>query len=57
MEWLSENWIWVVVLAAFIGMHLFGHGAHGGRGQHNQTSNGAEDAESSRNKSIDHRHH
>lgn len=32
MEWLSQNWIWVVVFAAFIGMHLFGHGGHGGKG-------------------------
>lgn len=32
MQWLAENWIWVVVIAAFIGMHLFGHGGHGGHG-------------------------
>ncbi len=34
MDWLSQNWIWVVVFVAFIGMHLFGHGGHGGRGGH-----------------------
>lgn len=37
MEWLSQNWIWVLVLAAFVAMHLFahgGHGGHGGRGGH-----------------------
>ncbi|MHB1230957.1 MAG: DUF2933 domain-containing protein [Burkholderiales bacterium] len=32
MDWLAQNWIWVVVFAVFIGMHLFGHGGHGGRG-------------------------
>lgn len=28
MDWLAQNW--VLVFAAFIGMHLFGHGGHGG---------------------------
>ena len=32
MDWLSQNWIWILVFAAFIGMHLFGHGHHGGHG-------------------------
>jgi len=37
MEWLAENWIFVIFLAAFVAMHLFGHrhgghGGHGGRG-------------------------
>ena len=26
MDWLAENWVWMLVFAAFIGMHLFGHG-------------------------------
>lgn len=30
MQWLAENWIWMVVIAAMVGMHLFGHGGHGG---------------------------
>lgn len=34
MEWLSQNWFWVVVFVLFFGMHLFGHGGHGGRGGH-----------------------
>ena len=41
MEWLQENWFWVVVFVAFFAMHLFGHcgredhGGHGGGdGQH-----------------------
>jgi hypothetical protein len=30
MDWLAQNWVWVVILVLFIGMHLFGHGGHGG---------------------------
>jgi len=26
MEWLSQNWFFVLILAVFVGMHLFGHG-------------------------------
>ena len=32
MQWISENWVWVLFFVAFIGMHLFGHGGHGGHG-------------------------
>ncbi|NOY67268.1 MAG: DUF2933 domain-containing protein [Gammaproteobacteria bacterium] len=28
MEWLVENWIWVILGVAFILMHVFGHGGH-----------------------------
>ncbi len=34
MDWLAENWFWVLVGIAFIGMHMFGHGGHGGHGTH-----------------------
>ncbi|WP_082765358.1 MULTISPECIES: DUF2933 domain-containing protein [unclassified Phenylobacterium] len=34
MEWLSQNWIWVVAGLAFVALHLFGHGGHGGHGRH-----------------------
>lgn len=30
MEWLSQNWIWVVVAVVFFAAHFFGHGGHGG---------------------------
>jgi len=26
MDWLAQNWIWVVLFILFTGMHLFGHG-------------------------------
>lgn len=34
MEWLAENWIWVIVAVAFFGVHMLGHGSHGGHGGH-----------------------
>jgi hypothetical protein len=30
MERLSQNWLFVLILAVFVGMHLFGHGGCGG---------------------------
>jgi len=33
MEWLSANWVTVLLIAAFIAMHLgHGHGGHRGHG-------------------------
>ena len=32
MEWLQQNWVWVVVFVVFIGMYLFRHRGHGGGG-------------------------
>ena len=29
MDWLADNWIGILVVAAFAGMHLFGHRGHG----------------------------
>lgn len=34
MAWLTANWFWVLILIAFIAMHLFGHGGHGGHSGH-----------------------
>jgi hypothetical protein len=30
MGWFSQNWVWVLFFAAFIAVHMFGHGGHGG---------------------------
>lgn len=30
MEWLAENWFWLLIGILFVGMHMFGHGGHGG---------------------------
>ena len=34
MEWLVQNWVWVLFFIAFVAMHLFGHGGHGGHRAH-----------------------
>ena len=34
MDWLAQNWIWVLFSIAFVAMHLFGHGGHGGHRGH-----------------------
>lgn len=34
MDWLTENWLWIVFGAGFLWMHLRMHGGHGGRGGH-----------------------
>jgi len=34
MEWLQQNWIFVLFFIIFIGMHLFGRGGCGGHGGH-----------------------
>jgi hypothetical protein len=42
MEWLSENWVFLIVLVGMMPMHLFGHGGHGGSGERrNDERNGA----------------
>lgn len=30
MDWIAQNWVWIVVALAFVGLHMFGHGGHGG---------------------------
>jgi hypothetical protein len=30
VEWLSANWVWILIGIAFVAMHMFGHGSHGG---------------------------
>lgn len=30
MEWLAQNWLWFLFAVLFVGMHMFGHGGHGG---------------------------
>lgn len=43
MDWLSQNWVWVVVFGVFIVLHLFGHSGHGGRGGHGGHGGGGDD--------------
>ncbi|MFC5301814.1 DUF2933 domain-containing protein [Azospira restricta] len=52
MEWLSQNWFFVLILAVFVGMHLFGHGGcGGGHGRH-----GKNDDKSGPRQTGGHRH-
>lgn len=34
MDWLEQNWLWVLFAVFFVGMHFFGHGSHGSHGGH-----------------------
>ncbi len=43
MEWLSQNWVWVLFLAAFIAMPMFGHGRHGEHSGHGGGCGGGHD--------------
>lgn len=54
MDWLVQNWIWVVLFALFIGMHLFGHG--GGRDEQNPRAENSR-AGSGRKATIKENHH
>lgn len=62
MDWLAQNWIWVVIFVLFIGMHLFGHGGHGGRGGGGCCGGGGDDqkpadgAEPGKDKPQGHQH-
>jgi len=29
MEWITQNWFWILIAIFFVSMHL-GHGGHGG---------------------------
>lgn len=44
MNWLSENWIWVLFGLAFVVMHMSGHGCHGGHGSHGNGHNNSDEA-------------
>jgi hypothetical protein len=48
MDWLAQNWIWVLFGIAFVAMHLFGHGGHGGHGSHNSDRGDASEPKPSR---------
>ena len=34
MDWIAQNWVWVLFAVGMIAMHMFGHGGHGGHGGH-----------------------
>ena len=36
MTWMTENWLWILFFAAFVAMHLLGHGGHGSPRKHEE---------------------
>lgn len=34
MEWIADNWFFILLLLAFVALHVFGHGHHGRHGGH-----------------------
>ena len=34
MQWVLDNWFWILLGGGMIAMHLFGHGGHGAHGGH-----------------------
>lgn len=50
MEWLRDNWFWIVVAVLFVWMHAKMHGGHGGHGagkphEHGHRHDGREDSD------------
>ncbi len=41
MQWVLDNWIWILFGVGMIAMHMFGHGGHGGHDGHGKSRNGA----------------
>lgn len=45
MEWIRQNWVFIIFFIIFIAMHLFGHGCmpgHGGHRGHEDEKEGEE---------------
>lgn len=63
MDWLRENWFWLVVVVLFLWMHgkmHGGHGGHGGRGGHTHDRGEPPESEGSdmdNGKGYDHAEH
>ena len=34
MDWIAQNWVWVLFAVGMIAMHMFGHGGHGSHRGH-----------------------
>ncbi|MDZ4140812.1 MAG: hypothetical protein U1C48_02275 [Methylotenera sp.] len=58
MNWLVQNWVWVLVFAVFIWMHMSGHGCHGGHGSHHdeRDQRPTDGEEPSKNRPQGHQH-
>lgn len=57
MDWLAENWVWVLFGIGMVAMHLFGHGGHGGHGGRDATKPPGKDSkQSAQNQRANHSH-
>ena len=45
MQWIRENWFWIIVAIAFVWMHLKMHGSHGSHGAHSAHTSHREDSD------------
>ena len=58
MEWVIDNWFWVLIFGGFIFMHLFGHKHHGSHGSHGSSNhNHCDKDHSDKSKDLNHQHH
>lgn len=44
MEWVLDNWIWILLGGGMVAMHLFGHGGHGSHGKNRDAGSPTEPA-------------
>ncbi len=59
MDWLADNWGWVVFAVLMLAMHMFGHGSHSRHGDSDEKEDAsAKDAPArpSRADRLPHRH-
>ncbi len=57
MDWLAENWVWVLLGIGMVAMHLFGHGGHGDHGGRDATKPPGKDSkQSAQNQRANHSH-
>ena len=45
MDWVRQNWVFILFFVIFIGMHFFGGGCMGGHGGHRHGEEGEEHKE------------
>jgi len=42
VEWVRENWVFIIFFILFVAMHLSGHGCMGGHRKHGKEEEGEE---------------
>ncbi len=47
MNFITQNWVFLALIVAFVGVHLFGHGGCGGHSNHSPAHNNGTKSESS----------